>query len=69
VLRQVVDSSSLRSIGYDKNTKALEIQFRNGAVYVYADVPLDVWIGLRDAPSKGKFFQENIRDRFAFERT
>jgi hypothetical protein len=68
MLRQVVNSSSLRSIGYDKRTQTLEIEFRNGTVYDYAGVPPSVWTSLLDAPSKGKFFQEQIRDRFAFDR-
>jgi hypothetical protein len=67
VLRQIVDSSSLRSIGYDRLTRTLEIEFRSGAVYAYADVPLLLWNELREAASKGKFFQEHIRDHFAFE--
>jgi KTSC domain len=68
MLRRVVESSSLRSIGYDKRTRALEVEFLSGAVYSYAEVPPELWQALRDASSKGKFFQERIRDRFAFER-
>jgi hypothetical protein len=68
VLREVVSSSSLRSVGYDRATQTLEVEFRHGHVYRYAGVPLQLWAGLRAAASKGKFFQETIRDRFPTER-
>lgn len=64
VLRQVVESSSLRSIGYDRANRTLEVEFKNGGVYLYEDVPLELWSELRLAESKGQFFQERVRDRF-----
>lgn len=68
MLRQVVDSTSLRSIGYDKREGTLEVEFHSGAVYAYKNVPPSIWTELLATPSKGKFFQELIRDRFAFTR-
>jgi hypothetical protein len=60
----VVDSSSLRSIGYDAATLTLEVEFRNGSVYRYVNVPTSLWASFRRAPSMGKFFQEHVRDQF-----
>jgi hypothetical protein len=68
VLRQVIDSSSLRSIGYDRASHTLEVEFRSGGIYRYADVPDSVWFELRHAESKGRFFQERVRDHFAAQR-
>jgi hypothetical protein len=68
VLREVVDSSSLKSIGYDRRAQTLEIEFANGSVYLYQDVPIALWTEFRHSASKGKFFQEQIRDRFATTR-
>jgi hypothetical protein len=68
VLRQVVESSSLRSIGYDRGSHTLEVEFHNGGVYRYADVPDSVWFEFRHADSKGRFFQERVRDHFAAQR-
>jgi len=65
VLRQVIPSSSLRSIGYDRATATLEVEFTSGGIYRYADVPAGVWSAFRQAVSKGKFFQDHVRDRFA----
>lgn len=68
MLREVVDSSSLRSIGYDSRTETLEVEFSSGSVYRYAPVPSDVWTGLKRAESKGKFFQDFVRDHYEVER-
>jgi hypothetical protein len=64
MLRQVVDSSSLRSIGYDRSTRALEVEFLNGTVYRYHDVPAELWTAFRGAASKGQFFQHRVREQF-----
>ena len=37
--RVAVDSSSIASVGYDSKAYVLEIEFRNGGVYRYLDVP------------------------------
>ena len=68
MLRQVVESSSLRSIGYDRATATLEVEFSSGGVYRYADVPPELWSAFRHADSKGRFFQDHVRDRFTTAR-
>jgi hypothetical protein len=60
----VVDSTSLRSVGYDAASLTLEVEFRNGSVYRYANVPSELWARLRRAESMGRFFQDHVRDQF-----
>lgn len=60
--RVPVDSSSIDSVGYEKNV--LEVRFRNGGLYQYFDVPEDVVALLMRAESKGAFFNSRIRGRF-----
>jgi hypothetical protein len=64
MLRQVVDSQSVRSIGYDKRSQTLEVEFKSGTVYRYASVPLQLWSDFLQAQSKGRFFQQHVRDHF-----
>jgi hypothetical protein len=64
--RVPVDSSSIDSIGYEKNI--LEVGFRNGGVYQYFDVPEETLIMLLQADSKGRFFNQNVRGRYASKR-
>jgi hypothetical protein len=68
VLREVVDSSSLRSVGYDASTSTLEVEFHNGSVYHYCPVPKEMWQSLRRAKSKGQYFQAFVRDHFETRR-
>ncbi|MGB2673498.1 MAG: KTSC domain-containing protein, partial [Methanoregula sp.] len=56
MLRQAVQSSNLKSVGYDYQQNLLEIEFISGGIYQYSSVPKDMYSGLMDAPSHGKFF-------------
>jgi len=59
-----VESTALASVGYSKRLRVLEIEFRNGAIYRYADVAPDVFDALMDARSKARFYDENIRHKY-----
>ena len=39
MLRLVVKSSALTSMGYDEGTRVLELEYKNGTVYRFKDVP------------------------------
>jgi lysyl-tRNA synthetase class 2 len=51
-------------IRYDDETRELEITFTSGKIYRYQNVPLELYIGLLNAESKGEFFSESIKDEF-----
>lgn len=59
--RQSVSSSNISSIGYDENSNTLEIEFHNGGVYQYFNVPKNVFEGLMSASSHGQYFDQNIK--------
>jgi KTSC domain len=60
--REYVQSSNLRSIGYDSNSSTLEVEFNNGAIWQYYDVLESTYYELKSAASIGKFFNSNIKD-------
>lgn len=66
--RQRVSSTNLRSVGHDAETATLEVEFRNGYLYRYYDVPASVHAALLRASSKGRYFDQHIRDRFRYRR-
>jgi hypothetical protein len=66
--RQIVSSSSLVSVGYDADNEILEIEFRQGAIYRYFNVPAFEYERLMSAGSHGTYFHGNIKDRYSFER-
>lgn len=59
--RQPVESTAIAKIGYSKRRHILEIEFVNGAVYRYLDVPPTVYRDLMSAESKARFYDANIR--------
>lgn len=56
-----VTSTAIRSVGYDSNSRVLEIEFTSHEVYQYFNVPPAIASGLRSAPSKGKYFNSYIK--------
>ena len=66
--RQLVYSSTIKSVGYDPETRTLEVEFNEGAIYRYFEVPDSVHDEFIKAPSLGRFFGKQIRDRFRYIR-
>lgn len=66
--REPVESTTVRSMGYESESRILEIEFQSEAVYQYLDVPEAVYKELRKAESKGKYFNGEIRDAYEFVR-
>jgi hypothetical protein len=64
IKRDAVQSTALASVGYSKRLRALEIEFRNGAIYRYLKVAPAIYHDLMNAPSKARFYDENIRRKF-----
>lgn len=63
--RQPVNSSNLATVGYDPNAETLEVEFKNGLIYQYYNVPQVVFDELVSAPSPGTYFNINVKNRFA----
>ncbi|CCJ37509.1 hypothetical protein BN140_2586 [Methanoculleus bourgensis MS2] len=66
--RQIVESTSIKSIGYDQEEEVLEVEFQSGGVYQYIGVPRDVYGGLLAARSKGRYFGEFVRLSYPYEK-
>ena len=62
--RIAVKSRDLAIVGYDPETKTLEVAFRNGGVYQYTGVPAQIHQNLMSASSHGTYFNQNIKDRY-----
>ena len=64
IKREPVESTAIASIGYSKRLHALEIEFRNGAIYRYLEVDPSLHRGLMNAKSKARFYDDNIRKKY-----
>lgn len=56
-----VSSSNLKAIGYDPQTRTLEVEFLNGGLYSYSGVPSSVHSGLMSAASHGSYFDAHVK--------
>jgi hypothetical protein len=63
-----VTSSAITEVVHDPATATLAIRFASGEAYAYRGVSAEVYAGLIAAPSKGAFFQAEIRGRYPFVR-
>ena len=61
---EAITSTAIRSVGYSKHRHILEIEFVNGAVYRYLQVPLSVYRDLIAADSKARYYDRNIKGNY-----
>lgn len=61
-----VSSSNLASVAYDPHTLTLVVEFTNGSIYQYFDVPDSIFEGLMQAPSKGSFLATEVKPYFRY---
>ena len=61
-----LQSTSLNAATYQDQSASLELEFRSGAIYRYRGVPEQVYQELLSAESKGRYFNQHIRNRFTY---
>lgn len=66
-IRVPVESAAIVSIGYDRQSRTLEVEFKTGVVYQYFEVPETVYKELLSAPSKGAYMNSKIKLRYRFQ--
>lgn len=59
-----VNSTLLASVLYDASESILQLEFCDGVIYRYFDVPAAIHTALLQAASKGAYFNRQIRSRF-----
>ena len=57
-------STVIRDVLYNVATRQLVVTFVTGRVYAYADVPPEVHNAFRNSGSKGRFFNQEIREHY-----
>lgn len=66
--RVVVDSTAIEAVQYHEAQQHLDVELRTGRTYRYLDVPLEVYQAFMVAESKGRFYNDHIRDVYLCER-
>jgi hypothetical protein len=62
--RQRVDSSAVRSVGYEKARRILEVEIEGGTIYQYLDVPAREYFALLSADSVGRYYNQQIKPNY-----
>lgn len=60
-------STVIDLFNYDHRSATLRIVFRSGNVYAYKKVPEEVYNDFKKAESKGRYFNQMIKNKFTFE--
>jgi hypothetical protein len=58
----------LRLVGYDPQSRLLEVEFNTGDKYRYKEVPVSEYEGLMSAESIGQYMHRHIIDHYEYER-
>ncbi len=62
------ESSNVARFAYDEAGRVLKVEFKNGSVYDYFDVPDNVFNGMRSASSKGQYLAQQIKGNYRYAR-
>lgn len=68
ITKHKVQSSNIDWIGYDEDSEELYVGFLNGSIYVYYDVPENIFNGFMNAGSKGRYLWAKVRDKFGYKK-
>jgi len=66
--RKRVNSSKIRSVGYDEKTMTLEVEMSNGQVFQYSKVYPEVYRRFMAAPNPTTFFDDKIAEEYTGRR-
>jgi hypothetical protein len=61
-------STAVAHISYDEASCELHVTYVGGATYTYYGVPKQVYAAFREAPSKGQFVNQFVKNRYDFRK-
>jgi hypothetical protein len=66
--RKRVNSSKVRTVGYDPKSQTLEVEFSDGRLLLYRGVSQEVHRQFMAAPSATSFFEDKIDENYSSRR-
>lgn len=64
MIRKHIAAKYFLNVGYDAPTKTLEIEFKNGVITEFSNVPKEINDALWSSSDRDKYFEANIENRF-----
>ena len=68
MMREPVASTNISSVGYDAPSETLEVEFSNGTLYQFYNIPQGLYDEFLAASSKGQFFNVYIKTAYPYSR-
>jgi len=68
LIEVLITSSNLKTATYNTEEKTLMVEFNNGAIYEYNEVPWEIFTKFRMAESQGKFFNTSISKTYKYQK-
>ena len=62
--RKKINSSQVRSIGYEASAQTLEVELTDGSIWQYMRVPSEVHRRFVAAPSVVSYYRDNIEEEY-----
>ncbi|MCL2160862.1 MAG: KTSC domain-containing protein [Betaproteobacteria bacterium] len=63
------ESSNIARFAHNPHSLVLRVEFKNGGIYDYFDVPLHVFEGMERATSRGQYLAREIKGTYRYART
>lgn len=68
IIEVLIESSNLKSAKYDTESKDLIVNFNSGGIYLYSNVPWEIFTKFRMSKSQGKYFNESISKSYTYKK-
>lgn len=68
MIRQLIESDNIKSIGYHEQTQTLGLEFLNERVYHYKDIEKIHFKNLLQHKNAGAYWATNIKGRYSYYR-
>lgn len=65
---QSVESSTIARVSYEPHNMTLSVEFKNGVVYQYYDVPEVMYTDLLSAGSPGQYLAQHVKPAYRYAR-
>jgi len=66
--RKKVNSSNIRTVGYEASSQILEVELSDGTIWEYSRVPSEVHRRFMAAPTMISYYRDNIEEDYSRRR-
>jgi hypothetical protein len=66
--RKKVNSSNIRTVGYETSSQTLEVELSDGTIWEYSRVPSEVHRRFMAAPTMISYYRDNIEEDYSRRR-